>query len=143
MLSNQTIEWMRKNDYNPDSVNEVGKYGNSALMKAVREARSDVAKELIDSNADLELRNIDGNTALWNACFGQDYKCVELLVKAGIKLDSMNDNDVTALMYSASAGKTDMVKLLVEYGADKSLESLDGFKAIDLAVSPTIYKLLK
>ncbi|WP_455756289.1 ankyrin repeat domain-containing protein [Sulfurimonas sp.] len=143
MFSKSTLEWMEQNDYNPQNINESGKYGNSALMKAVREARSDIASELIEAGADLELRNIDGNTALWNACFGQDYKCVEQLVKAGIKLDSMNDNDVTALMYSASAGKADMVKLLVEYGADKSIENLDGFKAIDLAITPTIYRLLK
>jgi len=143
MFSKETLEWMDINDYNPKTINFSGKHGNSALMKAVREAKSDIASELIEAGANLELRNVDGNTALWNACFGQDYKCVELLVKAGIKLDSMNDNDVTALMYSASAGKVDMVKLLVEYGADKSIENLDGFKAVDLAITPTIYRLLK
>lgn len=143
MLSQTTKEWMLQNDYNPQNINEVGKYGNSALMKAVREANYEVAKELCENGADLEIRNIDGNTALWNACFGQDYRCVELLVKSGIKLDSMNDNNVTALMYSSSAGKADMVKLLVESGADKNLESLDGFKAVDLATTPTIYRILK
>lgn len=143
MFSQTTLDWMSENDYSPHAINESGKYGNSALMKAVREARSDIAKELIEAGADLEIKNIDGNTALWNACFGQDYKCVELLVKADIDLDNENDNGVTALMYSASAGKVDMVKLLVEFGADKSIENLDGFKAVDLATTPTIYKLLK
>jgi len=143
MLSRGTVEWMLDNDYNPYKINKVGKYGNSALMKAVREARSEIAKELVDAGADLEISNIDGNTALWNACFGQDYKCVELLVKADIDLDKENDNGVTALMYSASAGKADMVKLLVEYGANKTIENLDGFKAVDLATTPTIYRLLK
>lgn len=143
MFSKNTITWMEQNDYDINDINKVGQYGNSALMKAVREAKSDVAKELIDAKADLEITNIDGNTALWNACFGQDYKCVELLVKAGIKLDSKNDNGVTALMYSASAGKEDMVKLLLEFGADKELTNLDDFKAIDLAATPKIYKMLK
>jgi ankyrin repeat protein len=142
-LSETTIKWMEENDYTPDAIDESGKYGNTALMKAVREARSDIAEELINLGANLETKNVDGNTALWNACFGQDYKCVELLVKAGIRLDSMNDNDVTALMYSASAGKADMVKLLLEYGADKDIKNLDDFKAVDLAITPTIYKLLK
>jgi uncharacterized protein len=143
MLGDTTITWMQENDYDTSDINKVGKHGNSALMKAVREAKSEIAKELIEAGADLEIKNVDGNTALWNACFGQDYKCVELLVKAGIKLDSMNDNSVTALMYSASAGKSDMVKLLLEFGADTQLENLDGFKAIDLAATPTIYKALK
>lgn len=143
MLSESTIAWMKANDYSPEAINHVGKHGNSTLMKAAREGRSEIVAELIEAGADLEIKNVDGNTALWNACFGQNYQCVELLVKAGIQLDSANDNDVTALMYSASAGKEDMVRLLVEHGADKEIENLDGFKAIDLAVSPAIYKLLK
>jgi len=143
MFSNTTLQWLEENDYDANDINKVGKHGNSALMKAVREARSDIAKEILDTNPELEISNVDGNTALWNACFGQDYKCVELLVKAGINLDKMNDNGVTALMYSASAGKEDMVKLLLEAGANKELKNLDDFKAIDLAVTPTIFKLLK
>lgn len=143
MFSTTTLQWLEENHYDKDNINKVGKHGNSALMKAVREARSDIAKEILQMNPDLEIANVDGNTALWNACFGQDYQCVELLVKAGINLDKMNDNGVTALMYSASAGKEDMVKLLLEAGADKTLENLDGFQAIDLAVTPAIYKLLK
>jgi len=143
MFSQNTLDWLEANGYDKEDINKVGQYGNSALMKAVREAKCDIAKEIIEAGAALETKNIDGNTALWNACFGQSYECVEILVKAGIKLDSMNDNGVTALMYSASAGKADMVKLLVEFGADKSIENLDGFKAIDLATTPTIYRLLK
>ncbi len=143
MFSTTTLQWLEENDYDKNDINKVGKHGNSALMKAVREARSDIAKEILDTNPELEISNVDGNTALWNACFGQDYKCVELLVKAGINLDKMNDNGVTALMYSASAGKEDMVKLLLEAGANKELKNLDDFKAIDLAVTPTIFKLLK
>ncbi|MCD4758666.1 MAG: ankyrin repeat domain-containing protein [Arcobacteraceae bacterium] len=143
MFSTTTLQWLEENDYDKNDINKVGKHGNSALMKAVREARSDIAKEILDTKPELEISNVDGNTALWNACFGQNYKCVELLVKAGINLDKMNDNGVTALMYSASAGKEDMVKLLLEAGANKELKNLDDFKAIDLAVTPTIFKLLK
>jgi len=143
MFSTTTIQWLEENDYDKNDINKVGKHGNSALMKAVREARADIAKEILDTDPNLEITNVDGNTALWNACFGQDYKCVELLVKAGINLDTMNDNGVTALMYSASAGKEDMVKLLLEAGANKTLENLDSFKAIDLAVTPKIFKMLK
>ena len=143
MFSVTTLYWLEQNEYDKNDINKVGQYGNSALMKCVREARHNIAKELIDAGANLEIKNIDGNTALWNACFGQDYNCVELLVKADIDLDSENDNGVTALMYSASAGKEDMVQLLVEYGANKDIENLDGFKAIDLAVTPKIYRMLK
>lgn len=143
IFSDNTIIWLEENDYDKSDINKVGKHGNSALMKAVREAKVEIVKEILELKPELETTNIDGNTALWNACFGQSYKCVELLVNAGIKLNTMNDNGVTALMYSASAGKEDMVKLLLEFGANKSLENLDDFKAIDLACTPRIYKMLK
>jgi ankyrin repeat protein len=76
MFSQDTQKWLIDNEYDINDINKVGKYGNSALMKAVREAKPKVAQELIKQNADLEIKNIDGNTALWNACFGGDYKCV-------------------------------------------------------------------
>jgi len=143
MVSETTKTWLENNNYDLHNIDSVGQYGNSALMKAVREGNTHVTTEILELKPDLEIKNIDGNTALWNACFGQDYNCVRALVTAGIKLDTMNDNGVTALMYSASAGKEDMVKLLLEYGADKTKENLDGFKAIDLACTPKIYKMLK
>lgn len=89
------------------------------------------------------MKNVDGNSALWNACFASSYECFELLVNAGIEIDSKNVNDVTALMYCASAGKEDFVQLLLEKGANSSFENLDGFKAIDLAVTPKIVKMLR
>ncbi len=136
-------EWLIKNDYDINDIDKVGQYGNSALMKAVREGNSEITKDILALNPNLEIKNIDGNTALWNACFGQNYKCVELLVDAGINLNTTNDNGVTALMYCASAGKEDMVKLLLEFNANKEIKNLDDFKAIDLAATPKIYKMLK
>jgi uncharacterized protein len=142
-MSEQTLLWLSSNGYNVNDLNLVGKYGNSALMKAVREGNAAVTTELIEAGVDLELRNIDGNTAIWNACFGGDFTCVELLVKAGIELNSQNDNGVTALMYCASSGKEAMTRLLLDFHADTSIANLDDFKAIDLASTPTIYKMLK
>lgn len=142
-MSEQTLLWLSSNGYDACDLNRVGMYGNSALMKAVREGNSVVSQELIEAGADLEIKNIDGNTALWNACFGGDVTCVELLVKAGICLDSQNDNGVTALMYCASSGKEAMTRLLVDFHADASLVNLDGFKAIDLASTRAIYTMLK
>ena len=97
----------------------------------------------ISLNVDLNVKNIDGNSALWNACFGDSYACFEALVSAGINIDSQNVNNVTSLMYCASAGKDIFVELLIKHKANTELMSLDDFKAIDLAVTPKIVKLLK
>ena len=136
-------EWLLKNEYPLDNLNAVGKYGNSPLMKACREANIKIVGELLALNADLNIKNVDGNSALWNACFGNSYECFEALVKAGIDINSQNVNDVTSLMYCASAGKDIFVELLIKHKANTELMSLDDFKAIDLAVTPKIVKLLK
>ncbi len=136
-------EWLIQNEYPLDDLNAVGKYGNSPIMKACREANIGLVDELISLGVDLNIKNVDGNSALWNSCFGNSYECFEALVKAGIDIDSQNVNNVTSLMYCASAGKDDFVELLLKYKARTDVESLDGFKAIDLAVTPKIVKLLK
>lgn len=142
-MTSQLKEWLSANEYSQDDLNNVGKYGNSAIMKACREANIFIVNELISLNVDLNVKNVDGNSALWNACFGNSYECFEALVKAGIDIDSQNVNNVTSLMYCASAGKDDFVELLLNHNAETNLVSLDGFKAIDLAVTPKIVKLLK
>ena len=58
MFSTTTLQWLEENDYDKDNINKVGKHGNSALMKAVREARSDIAKEILDTKPDLEITNV-------------------------------------------------------------------------------------
>lgn len=139
----KTQVWLNHNEYDVKDINKVGKHGNSALMKASRESNIEVVLELIALGADLNIKNVDGNSALWNACFGNSFECFNALVKAGINIDSQNDNAVTALMYCASSGKEDFVELLLQNNANTQLESLDGFKAIDLAVTPKIVKMLK
>lgn len=141
--SDKTRAWMKENEYDLNDLSKQGKHGNSALMKASREGDIFVLKELIGKGSKLDLKNVDGNTALWNSCFANSFECFYTLIDAGIDINSTNVNGVTSLMYCASAGKEDFVRLLLEYGANTELENLDGFKAIDLAVTPTIYKLLK
>ena len=142
-MTSNLKEWLALNGYSHDNLNSVGKYGNSAIMKASREANLSIVDELISLNVDLNVKNIDGNSALWNACFGDSYACFEALVSAGINIDSQNVNNVTSLMYCASAGKDIFVELLIKHKANTELMSLDDFKAIDLAVTPKIVKLLK
>lgn len=142
-MTSNLKEWLALNGYSQDNLNSVGKYGNSAIMKASREANLSIVDELISLNVDLNVKNIDGNSALWNACFGDSYACFEALVSAGINIDSQNVNNVTSLMYCASTGKDIFVELLIKHKANTELMSLDDFKAIDLAVTPKIVKLLK
>lgn len=139
----KTQVWFKRNNYNLCDINAAGVYGNTALMQAAREGNVEIVKELIHLDAILDIKNDDGNTALWNACFGESYECFDALVKAGIDINSQNCSGVTVLMYSSCTGKEDFVEMLLNAGADTQIENIDGFKAIDLAVTPKIVSLLK
>ena len=86
---------------------------------------------------------MDGNTALWLACFGGDAAVVQRLIAAGARLDNQNDTGATALMYCASSGRDALVGLLLGAGADASLRTLDDFRAVDLAATVDSLRLLR
>jgi ankyrin repeat protein len=68
---------------------------------------------------------------------------IDMLVEAGIDIDNRNDNGATPLMYAASSGKADVVERLLAKGADVTLETLDGFSALDLAQTIECLALLR
>lgn len=65
------------------------------------------------------------------------------LIDAGVAIDHRNPDGATALIYAASAGKADVVALLLQSGADPSLETVDGFTARDLAANVECLTLLR
>ncbi len=89
------------------------------------------------------MTNADGCNALWLACYHGSHAIIERLIAAGIDLDLQNGNGATCLMYVASNSKPDLVKLLLEKGADARLKNFDDFSALDLAASIDCLKLLR
>ncbi|HQU79793.1 MAG TPA: ankyrin repeat domain-containing protein [Azonexus sp.] len=57
-------------------------------------------------------------------------------------MDLQNGNGATCLMYVSSNSTPDLVKLLLEKGANASLKNFDDFSALDLAASVDCLKLL-
>jgi len=142
-MSEDTILWLKENDYSADNINHAGQYGNTALMKAARTGNLTVLDELLEAGADITCKNIDGNTALWLGCFSDNATIVSRLINAEIEVDTKNEGGVTSLMYAASSGKEEMVTMLVDAGADVKVENDDGFSALDLAVTPKILRTLR
>jgi ankyrin repeat protein len=113
------------------------------LLKAAQIGDVEQVKALLKEGADITVVNSDGNNALWFGCFHDNHEIAEALLASGIDINNSNENGVTVMMYSASSGKEKMVKLLLQHNANVQIENLDGFKALDLAATPTIYRLLK
>ncbi|MFM6107600.1 MAG: ankyrin repeat domain-containing protein [Sphaerospermopsis kisseleviana] len=142
-FSTETCQWLLANNYNPEDLNQRGKNGDTALMKATRDRLYRVVKELIDAGADINATNDDHNNALWFACFGNHYDLMNLLLEANIDINNQNDNGATVLMYGASAGKTEVVRLLLQHNPNMNLHNLDDYKAIDFASNIEVLRLLK
>ena len=81
------------------------------------------------------MRNADGRKRPgWPATNG-DHGIIRRLLDASIDLDLQNGNGATCLMYVASNSKPDLVKLLLDNGANATLKNFDDFTARDLAAS--------
>lgn len=134
--------WMQALGFSTTDLNSRGYNGETALMRAAREGKTEYVIEMIEHGADIECRNNDGNTAVWMACHGGNPFVLQVLIEAGADINAQNDNGATALTYTASAGLEKMVKLLVSAGADLELATLDGFSALDVAATLPILRFL-
>jgi ankyrin repeat protein len=68
---------------------------------------------------------------------------VRQLQAAGIAVDNQNDVGATPLMYTASSGKSEMVSLLLELGANARLQNVDGTNAGEMASTLECLALLR
>jgi len=68
---------------------------------------------------------------------------VNRLLSLGCEVNAQNNQGMTALMFACSKGMKDVVKLLLDHGADPSICSKDEKSAIDLSHEyPMIQSLL-
>ena len=135
--------WLTANGFPPKDVNAVITNGTTPLMKASHSGHAEIMRMIIAAGANLDVRNADGNNALWLACVGGSIDAMNVLIQAGINIDNHNDNGATPLMYAASTGKAAVVERLLAAGADITPETLDGFSALDMAATVECLTLLR
>ncbi|MDD3997293.1 MAG: ankyrin repeat domain-containing protein [Sphaerochaetaceae bacterium] len=63
------------------------------------------------------------------------YEAFELLIKAGINVNAWDEDSMNALLYAAKSYDANMVRFLLESGADAKLFNPDGESAFDYAKS--------
>jgi len=102
----------------------------SPLMMAALKGQLDLAKKLIERDADV---NKTGWTPLHYAATNGHLAIMELLLENHAYIDAESPNGSTPLMMAAHYGTPAAVKLLLEAGADPSLKNQLGLTAIDFA----------
>lgn len=108
-------------------------YRSAELIAKDEEKRIEAVKLLLEKNADKDLKDKDGWTALLWAAWSGFPKVSEALIGAGADIAAADKRGNTALMIAALRGNASVVKLLIEKGADKTAKNTEGKTAADIA----------
>lgn len=124
------------------STNAVSKMLNTALLLSCyhigRGSTEGTIRILLQYGVDPNVSNIHGLTPLHYAVQYSRINIIHILLKAGANINAEDNEGNTPLMYAASlSGKTsteDVVKLLVDHGADLNKRNLKGSNALAAAI---------
>jgi ankyrin repeat protein len=115
--------------------------GFTALHLAVYAEQEEAARVLIEHGADVNMRST-GTIArvppLGTAAFVRSVPLARLLLDAGADVNAQGDGGFTALHSAALNGDEELVRLLLERGADASVTTVQGKRPADLAQSKTL-----
>ncbi|MFZ5867999.1 MAG: ankyrin repeat domain-containing protein [Thermodesulfobacteriota bacterium] len=93
----------------------------------------DVGKLLLDTGAEVDARNREGQTALMKAAWQGHSELVKLLLERRADVNAQDAHGVTPLMEASGRGYLDVVKLLLEKGAERNIKTRNGVTAVNWA----------
>ena len=105
----------------------------------------EVVRALLDKGADKEAIDIHQKTSLHVACYGLDIDSIHLLLECGANVHARDALQCTPIMYAVRNDSPndeffnrkciDIVKLLIQYGADEDARNAKGESLLHLAAS--------
>ncbi|MBU3566810.1 ankyrin repeat domain-containing protein [Polynucleobacter alcilacus] len=107
------------------------KYGETPLMMASIDGDLPVVKTLVLQKK--AMVNHIGWTPLHYACTKGNLEVSHFLIANGAIVDGLSPGNTTSLMMAVQSGNEQLVKLLLDKGADIQLRNANGLSAIDIA----------
>ncbi|XP_039989617.1 protein phosphatase 1 regulatory subunit 12A isoform X3 [Xiphias gladius] len=120
------------------------RFAQGAVFMAACSAgdREEVAA-LLRQGADINHANIDGLTALHQACIDENAEMVQFLVESGSDVNRGDNEGWTPLHAAASCGFIQIAKYLIEHGAHVGTVNSEGELPLDVATEDAMERLLK
>ncbi|XP_029952197.1 protein phosphatase 1 regulatory subunit 12A isoform X2 [Salarias fasciatus] len=120
------------------------RFAQGAVFMAACSAgdREEVAA-LLRQGADINHANIDGLTALHQACIDENAEMVQFLVESGSDVNRGDNEGWTPLHAAASCGFIQIAKYLIEHGAQVGAVNSEGELPLDVATEDAMERLLK
>jgi ankyrin repeat protein/beta-lactamase regulating signal transducer with metallopeptidase domain len=106
----------------------------TALMEAVKTGNVEIAKLLLEHQANPELRSNQGRTALWIAAYYGHTDVIMLLLNRKAEIDTKDNEGYTPLFAAITKNQFNAVDLLLDKGADINTVSFRGETPLIIAI---------
>ncbi|XP_060931967.1 protein phosphatase 1 regulatory subunit 12A isoform X4 [Limanda limanda] len=115
----------------------------AVFMAACSAGDQEEVAALLRQGADINHANIDGLTALHQACIDENAEMVQFLVESGSEVNRGDNEGWTPLHAAASCGFIQITKYLIEHGARVGAVNSEGELPLDVATEDVMERLLK
>ncbi|KAF6200968.1 hypothetical protein GE061_005415 [Apolygus lucorum] len=113
------------------------------FLAACKAGDKDEILRLLKKNADIDTTDVDGLSALHQACIDDNLDLVEFLVEHGADVNKGDNEGWTPLHATASCGFISIAKYLIENGANVAAVNNDGELPVDVAESDEMEDMLQ
>ncbi|HET8647322.1 MAG TPA: ankyrin repeat domain-containing protein, partial [Vicinamibacteria bacterium] len=95
--------------------------GSTALHHAARQRNPDMVKMLLAAGLQVNARNKDGQTPLFAAVAGDEVENAKALIAAGADVNARDNRDNSVMHFAMSRGDSEVLHVLHEAGARRSV----------------------
>lgn len=114
----------------------------AVFLAACSSGDTDEVKRLLARGADINTTNVDGLTALHQACIDENFDMVKFLVENRADVNQRDNEGWTPLHAAASCGYLNIAEYFLSHGASVAIVNCEGEVPSDLAEEPAMKDLL-
>ena len=100
------------------------------IINAVKRNDYNKAKELLEKEADVNVKDERDRTLLMIAVYNNNYEISKLLIENGADINEQDDMKNNPFLYSGAEGQLEILKLLTKAGADTKITNRYGGVAL-------------